>query len=270
MPPPAVDTVTPASGVGTIRTLDLRPAEAFAAGRVPGAVRLDPGRFNRADPPAGGLLPGPEEMRAILAEAHLADGAPVVVRDAGGQTAAGRAVWALRAWGIETASWLDGGWPAWVEAGGEVERGDAPGRPLATGEAPARLADAPSELVTADELAAELGDPRLRVLDVRGAAEYAGTDVRAARGGRVPGAIHHEWTRQLDAAGRALPAMRLREALAALDVTPEHRVVVYCQTHQRSAVTWVLMRHAGFVDVRGLDGAWSVWGNRADLPIERG
>ena len=48
------------------------------------------------------------------------------------------------------------------------------------------LAPRATNVVDADTLLGELDDPALAVLDVRGAAEYAGTDVRAAMGGRVP------------------------------------------------------------------------------------
>ena len=276
--PRTVELVTPASDVGAVRTLDLRSADAFAAGRPAGAVRLDAALLNRAAPPSAGLLPDRDAARRIVRAAGLRPGEPVVALDAGRATEAARAVWVLHAWGLVEARWLDGGFPAWTAAGLPVERGAPDPDALAAGAgggAPDDAGLAPVELVagnlvTADDLHAELGDPRLRVLDVRGAAEYAGTDVRAAAGGHVPGAIHHEWTDQLDASGRALPPERLREIMAALDVRPEHRVVVYCQSHQRSAVTWVLLRHAGFPDVRGLDGAWSVWGNRADLPKATG
>ena len=287
-PSRTVELVTPASAVGAVRTLDLRSADAFAAGRPAGAVRLDAALLNRAAPPSAGLLPDRAAARRIVRSAGLRPGEPVVALDAGRATEAARAVWVLHAWGLVEARWLDGGFPAWTAAGLPVERG-APdpdpdrdpdrvgpdggagasaGAPDDAGLAPVELVG--DNLVTADDLHGELGDPGLRVLDVRGAAEYAGTDVRAAAGGHVPGAIHHEWTDQLDASGRALSPGRLRELMAALDVRPEHRVVVYCQSHQRSAVTWVLLRHAGFPDVRGLDGAWSVWGNRPDLPKETG
>ena len=275
----AVKLVTSPPDVGAARVLDLRSADAFAAGHAPGAVHLDAALLNRSAPPCNGLLPDADGMHRLLRAAGIAPTAPgtpvVAALDAGRATEAGRAVWVMHAWGFRAATWFDGGWPAWEAAGLPIERGGPPphgGADRIPGGAPelAGLELVGDNLVSADALATELGDPALRVLDVRGAAEYAGTDVRAAAGGHVPGAVHHEWIRQLDAAGRALPAARLRADLAALDVRPEHRVVVYCQSHQRSAVTWVLMRDAGYPDVRGLDGAWSVWGNRPDLPKERG
>ena len=121
---------------------------------------------------------------------------------------------------------------------------------------------------SADEVMTELHDPALRVLDVRGAGEFAGTDVRSAEGGHVPGARHLEWTQQLTEDGRLHDTEQLRAKLAEIDVLPEHRVVAYCQSHQRSSVTWLILTSLGYTDVRGLDGAWSVWGNRPELPKE--
>ncbi|MFW5452932.1 rhodanese-like domain-containing protein [Thioalkalivibrio sulfidiphilus] len=46
--------------------------------------------------------------------------------------------------------------------------------------------------------------------------------------------------------------------------------MVYCQTHHRSAHTWLMLRHLGFERVRGYPGAWSDWGNAPDVPVETG
>ncbi len=112
----------------------------------------------------------------------------------------------------------------------------------------------------------ELNTAELGILDVRSAAEYDGTDIRSAMGGHVPGARHLEWTELLDQNGRLLEDEELRAKLAPLDLPEDGIVVVYCQTHQRSAVTYVALKHLGYTDVRALDGAWSNWGNRSDTP----
>ena len=45
-------------------------------------------------------------------------------------------------------------------------------------------------------------DPDTVILDTRSDGEYCGTTVRATRGGAIPGAVHIEWTRNLDARRR--------------------------------------------------------------------
>lgn len=254
-----------------LKLLDLRSAEAFSTAHIPGALRIDTSLLNRVAPPHAGLLPDDAGINALVHAADLREGEHIVALDAGGETAAARLIWVLQAWGFTNTSWLNGGMKAWLAAGGPAEPLQAvqpsfehsevvDSRPLFT----PRFVG--SNCVSADELATQLNDTQLRVLDVRGSAEYAGTDIRSAEGGHVPGAKHLEWTQQLDSDGRVRPAADLNRQLADIDVLPDHRVVAYCQSHQRSAVTWLILRSLGYQDVRGLDGAWSVWGNRPDLP----
>lgn len=252
----------------TLRIVDLRPREAWLAAHAPGAVHLEAALLNRADPPVGGLLPDAATVNRIANDIGLADGVHLVACDGGGATEAARLIWVLHAYGFTACSWLNGGMHAWQAAGLPLESGEsAPPAPPPEGSG---LVPHGDNVVSADELLGELDDPALAVLDVRGAAEYAGTDVRAAMGGHVPGASHLEWTALLDAEGRLLDDDVLRERLAAVEITPERHAVVYCQTHQRSAVTYVALKHLGFDSVRALDGAWSMWGNRPDLPKESG
>lgn len=248
----------------SMRIVDVRDAERYAAGHVPGAVRADSTLLNRNDPPANGLLPEPAVVQRLIRMTGISEGQHIVVYDDGAETAAARMVWLLHAYGVTQCSWLDGGYSAWR----------ASAAPLATDPhvpPPGTLNVAPTGkyLLSADEVLARLGDADLAVLDVRSLAEYRGEDVRAAMGGHVPGAVHQNWVDTLDASKQLLDDKILLKSLADRGVTPDKHVVVYCQSHQRSSMTWVMLRHLGFDRVSALDGAWSVWGNRADLPKER-
>jgi len=260
--PSMIDAADPA----TLRLVDLRPRERWAAGHLPGAVHLEAKLLSRSDPPAGGLLPDAATMRELVGGLGLDGGRHIVAYDGGGATEAARFLWTLHAYDRTAGSWLNGGAPAWEAAGLPLERGEPP----APVPSPVQLGANGAEVLSADALLGELDAPDLVVLDVRGAAEYAGTDVRAAMGGHVPGARHLEWTRLLDADGRLLDDATLRTRFEQAGLVPGRRAVVYCQTHQRSSVTWLALKHLGFEDVRALDGAWSVWGNRPDLPKESG
>lgn len=254
-------------GEAGLRLVDLRDEAAFDAGHIAGAHRLDRQLLNRSEPPFNGLLPELAMARRLVQSIDLREGQQVVAIDAGKATDAARLAWVLDAYALPDTCVLDGGMAAWQAADLPVET-TAASASADDARPPATPMLSAANRVTADELLGELADPQLRILDVRSAAEFDGTDVRSAVGGHVPGARHLEWTRQLDNDGTLRSADALRAELQALDVTPEHRVVVYCQSHQRSSVTWQVLRSLGYADVRGLDGAWSVWGNRMDLPKE--
>jgi thiosulfate/3-mercaptopyruvate sulfurtransferase len=107
------------------------------------------------------------------------------------------------------------------------------------------------------------------VVDTRTPAEYAGKDVRARRGGHIPGAINIEWEQNLRPDGTFRSADELRAMYAAQAVTPDKTVVTYCQTHHRAAHTYFVLRLLGYPRLVGYDRSWSEWGNRDDLPIAR-
>jgi thiosulfate/3-mercaptopyruvate sulfurtransferase len=67
---------------------------------------------------------------------------------------------------------------------------------------------------------------------------------------------------------RLKSADTLHRMLEAIGVTPDKEVVVYCQTHHRSAHTYMVLKHLGYPTVRGYPGAWSEWGNDPMLPVE--
>lgn len=128
--------------------------------------------------------------------------------------------------------------------------------PLASADAPppapAPATTAAPRVVAAVDQATLLGrierqDPKLLVLDVRTAEEYAA--------GHVPGArnIAHE----------LLPA-RLAELADARD----RDIVVYCRSGRRSAIALETLRAAGFARIAQLEGDFLAW-EAAQRPVEK-
>lgn len=67
---------------------------------------------------------------------------------------------------------------------------------------------------------------------------------------------------------RLKPAEELKQVLTELGVTPDKEVVTYCQTHHRSAHTYIVLKSLGYARLRGYPGSWSEWGNSPETPIE--
>jgi thiosulfate/3-mercaptopyruvate sulfurtransferase len=114
------------------------------------------------------------------------------------------------------------------------------------------------------ELVARLGDPGLVVLDVRGAAEFAGHVVAPCdpRAGRIPGARHLDLARLLEARDADDVRTLVGEAAGA-------EVIAYCHTGNRSAMAVQVLSAAGY-QARNYVGSWHEWSRAAELPVEAG
>jgi len=249
--------------IAGLKIIDLRPLEEFEQGHLPGAIHLDANLLNRTQSPVGGLLPAFTDINSAISALGLQPNDHVVTYDQGAKTAAARLIWVLHAYGFNATSWLNGGYTAWKAAGFATST-DIPLRTPND----AHLQFTPGNVLSVDQLMEELYNDSVRVLDVRSAAEFNGTDVRSARGGHVPNAQHSEWTNVFNNAGELKSDDELLDMFGSLGIDKHHHVVVYCQTHQRSALTYVVLKHLQYQQVSAIDGAWSAWGNREDTPIE--
>ena len=124
--------------------------------------------------------------------------------------------------------------------------------------------------IRADELVGRLHEPELVLLDVRREGEFRGTDVRAARGGRIPGAQFFPWQGNVRSDWTFLSPGEIRARHEQAGITPDHEIVTYCQAGVRAAHAALALRLAGYPNVRVYDGSWFEWGNNPDLPIEQG
>jgi thiosulfate/3-mercaptopyruvate sulfurtransferase len=243
--------------------LDLRPAEDFAAGHIPGAVHVDLWGVSLIDTDPAPLKAFMWMIDHVLALRGVDGETPIVVYDEQSGIRAARAFWFLEYFGHPRVQMLDGGFNAWVRAGLPVTR-DAqapPASPWSGTPQPARIAswrDVKDRLNSRDTV----------ILDTRTDGEYYGTTVRAKRGGAIPGAVHVEWTRNLTPQGDFKPAPELRAMYESAGVTPDKEVVTYCQGGYRAAHGYLALRLLGYPRVRNYTGSWKEWGDREDLPIE--
>jgi thiosulfate/3-mercaptopyruvate sulfurtransferase len=250
----------------SVLVVDLSDLASYAAGHIPGAVHLDYSDLVRAEPPAMGLMPGEAQLSEVLSRLGLTADRSVVAYDEEGNGRASRLLWTLVVLGHDRVSLLNGGIHAWDAAGGPLE---APFRHPPRSDYRVRFAN-PGAVADRDYILERLGQSDLALLDTRTPGEFAGQDQRAARGGHIPGAVNLNWTDAMDPQRqwRLQPDPVLRAMLEKRDVTPDKEVIVYCQTHHRSAHTYWVLRYLGYPRVRGYPGAWSEWGNDPGLPIE--
>ena len=254
--PMKVDTSTPI-------LIDLRPAEVFVTGHIPGAVHLDLyglSLVNTDSAPLDAFL----WMIAHLLTTRGVDGdRTVVVYDDQSGMRAARAFWFLELFGHQDVRVLDGGVGSW-ERQGFFTTTEA----VVPNKANWNVGRVEARLATWRDLQERLGQSEVVILDTRSDGEYCGTTVRAKRGGAVPGAVHIEWTKNLNSDGEFKSASELVALYEAAGVTAEKEIVSYCQGGYRAAHSYLALRLIGYPRVRNYVGSWKEWGDREDLPIE--
>lgn len=243
--------------------IDLRPAEAFAAGHIPGAAHLDLFGISLVDTDPAPLDAFLWIIAHLLAARGVDAARPVVVYDEQSGIRAARAFWFLELFGHPDTRLLDGGFGAWERARQPIATEAR--RPLPRRWQPGRDAE---RLATWRDVRGRLGRADAAILDTRSDGEYCGTNVRAKRGGAIPGAVHIEWTRNLGADGAFKPGDELRGMYEAAGITPDREVLSYCQGGYRAAHSYLALRLLGYPRVRNYLGSWKEWGDREDLPIE--
>jgi thiosulfate/3-mercaptopyruvate sulfurtransferase len=154
---------------------------------------------------------------------------------------AARGLWFLEYFGHPNARMLDGGIDAWTAAGGTITT-----ESVVPKAATFKTIEQPEVLATADDVLRSLNKKGIAILDTRSDGEYLGTHVRAARGGAVPGAIHIEWTENLDASGKFKSNTELKSMYDKAGITRDKEVISYCQGGYRAAHSYVALRLLGF------------------------
>ena len=255
---------TDLAGAAPPLLIDMRPAEAFAQGHLRGAVHLDLWGVSLIDTDEAPLRAFMWMIVHLFSLRGVVPDRPVVVYEGDSGLRAARAYWFLEYLGHTSVRLLDGGLNAWTAAGLPVTTDVT--SPVAS---QWHGAAHPERLATWRDVRDRLGNPDAAILDARSDAEYYGEQVRAKRGGAIPGAVHIEWTRNLTEGGKFKAAAELAAMYTAAGVTADREVVTYCQGGYRAAHTYLALRLLGYPRVRNYTGSWKEWGDREDLPLER-
>jgi thiosulfate/3-mercaptopyruvate sulfurtransferase len=224
------------------------------------------------------LVPSADEVGPVLRRWRVGEDDRIVfLDDVGMNRQAIRGYWLLRLYRYpaDRLHILDGGIEAWRRAGGETTT-EVPEADLADGlRTPATLGERDDDLIATYEQVLSWSREAMkpngptRILDVRTAAEWVGEDLRAKRGGHIPGARQRCFVDLLTDEGTFRPVDEMISLVRASGADPAEIRATYCQGGVRAALVWfVLHELAGFDQVRSYAGSWEEWGNRADSPIE--
>lgn len=241
--------------------IDTRPPAEFWAGHLERARHLDPFPFHYYDTSAKAIGEFTQQSEWIFSTLGITGKEIVVFYENNSGMRATRGAWILEYLGHPAVKILDGGLKGLHHP--HLTRQAAWVTPF-----PFKAAVRPEILSTYEQVAGALGRRDARIFDVRSAAEYYGENVRAKRGGAIPGAINREWDMNNDAAGKFKSPQELKAMFEGLGFSPDEQVIAYCQGGYRAAHAYYALRLAGFARASNYLGSWGEWGNREDLPIE--
>ena len=248
-----------------ILIIDLSSPATYVQYHIPGAIYLNYEWIVRIEQPRMGLLPTEEQFTNVLSSLGLTKNKHVVVYDDEGGGRACRFLWTLEIAGHKNYSILNGGIQAWSNHRNEISSKITY---LSPSEYQAKMNF--ETVATRQFILDHLSDENVVILDARSPDEYNGIKVFAQRGGHIPGAVNIEWTDAMDKEHEKCfkPEKELRMLLESKGITPDKTIVTHCQTHHRSAHTYIMLKSLGYENVKGYPGSWSDWGNEPNTPIE--
>jgi thiosulfate/3-mercaptopyruvate sulfurtransferase len=244
--------------------------EAYDAGHIPGAIFLDLERDlsspKRSDGRGGRHpLPDPNVLASRLSELGIGNEHSVIAYDdpsSGQGFYAAHLWWLLRYLGHDRVSVLDGGLPAWIAAGGNLEE-DLPFYGRASFTPRVR----PDMLVNAEDVAARASGAIL--IDSRAAPRYRGeVEPIDAKAGHIPGAINLDWSAGLEPDGRFKSSNAQAQRFTMLENAEE--ILVYCGSGVSACGNLLALEVAGIAGAKLYAGSWSDWIAQPDAPIVLG
>jgi thiosulfate/3-mercaptopyruvate sulfurtransferase len=167
----------------------------------------------------------------------------------------------------DRASLLDGGMPAWVDAGNATTDAVPAARtgslkPLKT----------KALIASGDEVRASIGKKGVRIIDARDPEFYDGTNTGGMaehkhKTGHIAGAGSVPFGEVVDDKNFLMSPDELKALFTKAGVKPGDSIITYCHIGQQATATLFAARSLGY-SVRLYDGSFEDWSRREDGPVE--
>lgn len=190
----------------------------------------------------------------------------IVVYDDHGIYSSARAWWMFKSMGHQNVAVLNGGLPAWIKAGFELEEKKTisiPGGDFSGVYDPGFFKDHKDVLQGLDKKE-EL------VIDARAENRFMGMveePRKGLRSGHIPGSLNLPYTDLLDN-GKMIDLASLKKMIDSK--VPENKKITFsCGSGITACVLALGATLSGYKDISVYDGSWTEWGSIPELPIEK-
>jgi thiosulfate/3-mercaptopyruvate sulfurtransferase len=255
---------------------DVRGAGDYALGHIPGAVNFGNAGNLLRNPNTEDFIPA-ARVEKLLNGAGLDLSKEIIVYSRMGDPVAHWGLVAIRHFGGKNGKVFPGGMDEWQAAGQPASKEET--RLAAVQQ---KLTIDPSVQIYLAEVVSKVGNPGVQFVDTRTPAEFSGDDIRALRGGHIPGAVNipfqQNWT-DPDAVAKLMKGeVKTRDGMALKSpaelktlysgLDPNKETIVYCQSGGRASVTASVLRDLGFGNVRVFEESWLGYGNDLSAPAD--
>lgn len=251
--------------------VDVRPEAAWRASTLPGAVSLNVYDYFIPESDEAGIAGMAAGTLAAFKALSIDSAKTTVFFESQTGMISPRGLWFHELVGLEGGLILDGGYQAWVAAGGSVAPGE--GTPEAITQSPTSLPNEQfhREIVASTAEILDYDPASTDIFDVRRLTEFEGSFMHpcCARSGRIPDAKFMFFEDML-IDGHYRPADEIRGMALEAGLLPGHAIISYCHRGARAATALYGLRLAGFKDVRIFVGSWHEWAGNSVLPLHIG
>lgn len=222
---------------------------------IEGAVDFDIDDIADPDAPFLHTLPSADLFADRIGMLGISNDDNVIVYDrAGIAMAASRAWWMFRVFGHDRVRVLDGGLPAWVNAGFPLSAKSQHATPAVF-----HAAFQPHLFKQRSDMLANIASHAFTVLDARDAARFGGM-------GHIPESFNLPYASLLASDGTLGAKEHLREKLSPYE---GRKIACTCGSGVTACVIALALYELGHKDAAIYDGSWTEWGSDPALPKEK-